>query len=265
MQLLKRVFQVVFEVASCAKQDHLSSDNESDEPEASKLPVSFSLKTPTSVLFPKKQTHNNSPCEVAIRAMLLRAQYGGMKCDVDMLHSYATVWVGRFQSESVPTSFANCLASETTTSQSIYWSNVPNILHAKAREKSEVLVSSEFVSAGVLQKLSPTDVCSAGIDFHCSSVVEHLLSQRELYISLSERLTQLKNGDKTMVDREWMSGQLASMIWNYSSGINHRRSLLMGESESKKMDSSDMKNVWSSIIKVSFDCYTRKFVRDRLA
>ena len=248
---------MIFEVASCAKQDHLSSDNESNEPEASKLPVSFSLRTPTSVIFP-----NNSPCEVAIRAMLLRAQYGGMKCDVDMLHSYATVWVGRFQSESVPTSFANCLASETTTSQSIYWSNVPNILHAKAREKSEVLVSSEFVSAGVLQKLSPTDVCSAGIDFHCSSVVEHLLSQRELYISLSERL---KNRDKTMVDREWMSEQLASLIWNYSSGINHRRALLMGESESKKMDSSDMKNVWSSIIKVSFDCYTRKFVRDRLA
>ena len=193
--------------------------------------------------------------------MLLRAQYGGMKCDVQMLHSFASVWLRRFQSVNIPTSLARSICSETAKSQHVCWIDLPKILHAKARQKSEETVTSNIICTGGLQQLSSTDVCSAGIDFHCSSVVDNMLSQRELYISLSERLARLDIGKQVLVDRDFISGQLKSMIWNFSSGINHRRSLL----ENKDNQESNTKEIWNDIVKAPFDRYTKQFVKDRLA
>ena len=258
MPLLKRALQIIFKVASCPRQDILPGNGSSLEPDDHKLPPSLSLKTPTAQLFPDQQPSTNA-CEVFVRSMLLRAQYGGMKCDVQMLHSFAITWLKRFQSVNVPTSFA-CSASESAL-QPMCWLDFPRILHEKAREKSEELVTSTIVCPGGLLKLNPTDVCSAGIDFHCSSVVEYLLSQRGLYASLCEQLAQPKNGNE-VADRDRISGQLKSLIWNYSSGINHRRSFGV---EKKNMGDSISRAVWNEVLKSPFDDYTRKFVRDRLS
>ena len=255
-----RVFQIIFELASCARQDF--GDEILEESGDIKLPSSLSIKTPTKQLFPdNQQSASINSCEIFIRSMLLRAQYGGMKCDVQMLHSFARIWLRRFQSVNIPTSLARSISSDTAKSEHICWIDLPKILHAKARQKSEEIVTSSIVCTGGLQKLSSTDICSAGIDFHCSSVVDYLLSQHELYISLSERLARLNIEKQVLIDRDFISGQLKSMIWNFSSGINHRRSLL----ENKNNQDSDTKAMWNEIVKAPFDCYTKQFVRDRLA
>ena len=248
---------MVFELASCARQDDPSGDEGIDKFDNHKLPTYLSLKTPTSQLFPR-QHPSIIPCDVFVRSMLLRAQYGGMKCDVQMLHSYATIWLKRFRSMVVSSSALDALALNLT-SRPIYWWDLPGILHEKAREKSAELVTSAIVCPGGLPKLNLADVCCAGIDFHCSSVVEHLLSQSEVFSSLHKRLASPKDEDPQV----WISGQLKSMIWNYSSGINHRR--LLFEADDKNMDAPNLKAVWENVVRSSFDSYTKKFVMVRLA
>ena len=257
MSLLKRVMQVVFELASCARQDDPSGVEGNDKFDTPKLPTYLSLKTPTSQLFPRRHPSVDS-CDVFIRSMLLRAQYGGMKCDVQMLHSYAVTWLKRFRTMVVPANALAVLASESS-SRPINWWDLPGILHAKAREKSAELVTSDIVCLGGLPKLNFTDVCCAGIDFHCSAVVEHLLSRSEVFPSLSERLAPPKEEDS----RVWMAGQLKSMIWNHSSGINHRQ--LLFETDNRNMDAPLLKAAWENVVRSFFDCYTKKFVMDRLA
>jgi hypothetical protein len=262
--LLKRVFQIVFEIASCARQDQCDEESIKQQSDV-KLPVSLSLKTTTDELFPdtKQSTTHINFCEVIIRSILLRAQYGGMKFDCQMLYSYAITWLRRFQLVSVPTSLEKSLSTVETTLQTIHWwEDVPQLLHSKARVHSEELITSKLICSNGIPKLTAMDVCSAGIDFHCSRVVEHLLSQRELYIILSERLSKLKS-IQVVADREWISDQLKSMIWNFSSGVNHRRFLL--ESQSSKVNDTEMKAIWNEVVKQPFDIFTKKFVRDRLA
>jgi hypothetical protein len=257
MSLLKRVMQVVFELASCARQDDPSGVEGIEKFDTPKLPTYLSLKTPTSQLFPRRHPSVDS-CDVFIRSMLLHAQYGGMKCDVQMLHSYAVTWLQRFRTMVVPADALAVLASESS-SRPIYWWDIPGILHVKAREKSAELVTSAIVCLGGLPKLYLADVCCAGIDFHCSGVVEHLLSRSEVFSPLRERLAPPKEEDP----RAWMAGQLKSMIWNHSSGINHRRPLFV--TDSRNMDVPLLKAAWENVVRSSFDCYTKKFVMDRLA
>ncbi len=247
---------MIFELASCARQDDPSGDEGIDKFDTPKLPTHLSLKTTTLQLFPRRHPSVDS-CDVFIRSMLLRAQYGGMKCDVQMFHSYAVTWLKRFRSMVVPGD-ALALSAAESSSRPIYWWDLPRILHVKSCEKSAELVTSAFVLGG-LPKLNFTDVCCAGIDFHCSGVVEHLLSRNEVFTSLRERLAPTKEGDP----RAWMAGQLKSMIWNYSSGINHRR--LLFETDSKNMEAPLLKAAWENVVRSSFDSYTKKFVMDRLA
>lgn len=256
MALLKKVLQVVFEMASCSRQDVPS--------EVGGIPdhhnLLLSLKSPTSRLFPRRHIAINS-CEVLIRSMLLRAQYGGMKCDVRMLHSYAVTWLRRFRAMVVPSYTLDAFALDLP-SRSIFWWDLPRILHENARQKSAGLVTSAIVCVGGLPKLNLADVCHAGIDFHCSSVVENLMSRREVLSSLREWLAPPKDRDP----HAWMAGQIKCMIWKYSSGINHRRMLLSGAgADDMDVDDPNLKAVWENVIRSSFECYTKKFVADRLS
>ena len=259
MSLLKRVLQIVFEVASCPQKDALSRDESFQARSVHQsLPSSLSLLTPAEQLFPECSPNS---CEVVIvRSMLLRAQYGGMKCDVQMLQSFAVTWLERFRAGNVlPTSIT--WSAPKSATQPISWLDVPRILHEKARERSEELVTSNIVCPGGLVRLTLNDVCVAGIDFHCSPAVDYILSQRDLCGRLAPLL---KNGnDKGPGDRDWMAGQVKNLIWQYSSGINYRRSLL-GAAKRNEGDSIP-KLVWRDVLKTAFDGYTKKFVRDRLA
>ena len=260
--MLKRVFQIVFEIASCARKDQIDDDESITRQSDVKLPVSLSLTTPSDELFPdtKQSTTNIKSCEVIIRSTLLRVNYGGLKCDADMLYSFAITWLRRYQSAaSLPSSLERSLSTAETTLQSISWFDAPQLLHSKARVQSEELITSKLICSNGLPKLTAMDVCSAGIDFHCSNVVEHLLSQRELYIALSERLPH-----NQITDKEKISDKLKSMIWNFSSGVNHRCLLLESQS-SNKVNDTEMKAIWNEVVKQPFDIYTKKFVRDRLA
>jgi len=103
-------------------------------------------------------------------------------------------------------------------------------------------------------------------------LLSHVSSRGLLYTSLCEKLAQQRKneGNKAVVDREWLSGQVKRLIWHYSSGINRRRSLLFEvekkeEEEENDMEDSVSKTVWDHVLKIPFDNFTKKFVRDRLS
>lgn len=282
-ELIVKVLQIVFEIASCPWQDvpaeHSSDDSsvsatkdsnniDSGIGNSDNTPTSFSLSSSPSTLFPTQQ-HKKQPwisdCETIIRAMLLRAQYGGMKCDVDMLHSFAKIWLNRFNGvHAIPaTIISNSTMGQTSsTTDELGWYCIPFLIHAKAREQSRTLVTMSMVDShdGVVA-LTTNDVCPAGIDFHCSQVVEHLLSRPNLYSCLCERLQDLLPSNNE-INRDWIASKVKQCIWNYSSGVNRRRTLM---GSTKRSDcASALKRVWDDVLSSPFDDYVKKFVKDRL-
>ena len=260
--LMVRVFQIVFEIASCPRRDECEQV-ENCQGDGAVL-SSFSLTTPTSHLFPDNRliTQHSiaNKCETLIRAMLLRAQYGGMACDVTMLHFYSSLWLKRYQSQDlVPIEVVSSLPTSKMFNydqKAIQMRDIPRILHGPSRKKSVELITHQLVAPGGLAKLTEADVCVAGIDFHCSPVVENLLSRTHVYASLCEKLSSN--------DREWIISQVKSCIWTYSSGVNRRRTFIERLDETTPSEEK-LKVVWETILKPPFDDFTKKFVRQRLA
>jgi hypothetical protein len=275
-ELIVRVMQIVFEMAACPLKD--SSEQLEDASLTKSITdkgtdnidnqltttTSFSLCSSSSDLFPTQQHQDDSrgkECEATIRSMLLRAQYGGMKCDVDMLHDFAKLWLQRFNNETNPV--PNSILG-TSSTKDLKWMDVPRIIHTKAREQSEKLVTMNiFNPTGVVVALNTNDVCPAGIDFHCSPVVDHLLSRPTLSDCLCKRLKPLASStnSETMY-RDWIAGKVKQCIWNYSSGVNRRRPMI-GSTHKRDCDNI-LKKVWDDILSSPFDDYVKKFVKDRL-
>jgi non-ribosomal peptide synthetase component F len=257
MTLLVRVMQIVFELASCAFRDGHYNEESKGSLDDNVMPSTLSLATPTSNILPDRALYVNT-CNVFIKSMLLRAEYGGMKCDTQMLHSYTRTWLMRFQSGLVPNTLLENLAS-VSTSQPIYWCDIPRLLHETARERSVQLVTTDIIRAGGLPKLNLSDICLAGIDFHCSSVVDYLMSQREIRSAFHTFFAQMEVGNR---NDDKIAETLKRMIWNFSSGINHRRPLFT--TEIADVTNPTFRALWNDVVKVSFDAYTTKFVKDRL-
>ena len=282
-ELILRVLQVVFEIASCPWQDVIveqssedcsdsltkkSVESGSDNDNVDSKPTSISLSSSSSTLFPtthhKVQTIDNAFETTMIRAMLLRAQYGGMKCDVEMLHSFSKTWMQRFNdTHAVPTIIAStCSDAPSSKTDRLKWKCIPSLIHAKARQRSQNLVTITMVnSPGGIATLTTNDVCPAGIDFHCSPVVDHLLSRPEIYSCLCERLTSLLPPNYAM-NRDWIASKVKVLIWNYSSGVNRRRSQVGPPKQSDR--DSVLKQLWDDVLSSPFDEYAKKFVEDRL-
>jgi hypothetical protein len=259
---MERVFQIIFEMTSCPRRDAPGGEECSTEGDLQlKLP-SFSLTTPSSILHCghlSNQTLLNK-CDTLIRSILLRAQYGGMTCDVSMCHSYAALWLHRFHSsillsQNLLSSLPKSILLDNKGGL-IYMRDLPQILHEPARQKSKELITREVVAPGGLAKLTEADISVAGIDFHCSPVVESLLSKSHVYLALCERMSSN--------DREQIASQVKTCIWNYSSGVNRRRALIKGVEE---INSNDLlsESIWNQVLKAPFDEYTRQFVKQRLA
>lgn len=275
-ELIVRVLQIVFEMASCPWQDGIE-EHSNDDCSGSQMkdrigsgsgddskPTSFSLSSSSSTLFPTQQQKEQSTVNAleitTIRAMLLRAQYGGMKCDVDMLHSFSKIWLHRFRGAyAVPTTIAS--TSALSTNDDLNWNCIPSLIHAKARQESQRFVTTSMINTPVVVALTTNDVCPAGIDFHCSQVVEHLLSRPDVYSCLCERLNPLLP-PKSVSNRDWITSKVKTLIWNYSSGINRRRSLMRSTKQSDC--DSILKRIWDDVLSLPFDDYVKKFVKDRL-
>lgn len=185
--LLRRVLQIVYEIASCSYKDSLCAAEELEKPKLS-------------------DTDN-----LLVWAMLARARYGGMTGDVKMLQDFASEWRTRFSGNFPPVSIEGVRS----------WLTLPSDIHSVAREKVAALVPQQ------LDSLKFHDITLEGIDFHCTPIIDHLEGDSALFdLSHDLLLLSSEKPPDVRHRKSWVLNVWKSCMWQYSAGVNRRRPLL---------------------------------------
>ena len=285
-QLMIKLMRIVFEIASCPIKDPLPSDDEATEDVENCDETDADL---TDALGPD--------CEMMLRAMLLRVSYGGMKCDTEMLCRYEQLWRKRFHAQmegpdiaALHTQDPEALSQakskdETGTYTStkkidaavpiassggdpvqVLWSDLPAHSHEKAAVQSESHVPNLVASR--LEKLSPSDAIHNGVDFHCSSVLETVLSDEGIVSAVAQRMDEIQVSRVGEDKAEAVMNIAKTCMWRYSSGVNHKRDLssMIGGNATDNGNSNDkqLKVLWDDLLSKPAKDYTSRYVSSRL-
>jgi hypothetical protein len=123
-----------------------------------------------------------------------------------------------------------------------------------------------------LERLSINDVCVAGVDFHCSAVLDEAITNDAVFEVCYERLSSIvtraglsplpANNDQR---RPYMMRTLKKCMWKFSSGTNLRRSLLTETPKEVDQQEAALKIFWNDNMASIVHSYMRKYVEDRLA
>ena len=219
-----------------------------------------------------------------LRTMLVRKYYGGMSCDITMINKYVLQWMHRFQNDnnSVLIDIINAYDHDKHVIDKdsvLSWSSVPFIVYKDTILKSNESCMQEIISNGILS-LSINDVCYAGIDFHCSSILEDIASNNPtVFHSIIDLLQRGTHPTTTLSSssskqRDACLRVLKKCMWEYSSGINHRKFLNDISTTNDNYDNQGVIQVlddgevnykiWQ-LIDPLVDAYAVKYLRSRLA
>lgn len=242
--LVTRVLQIVFEVASCPWVDALPGST-----------------TPATGLSMATLLYSMEPdaSGILVWSLLARADYGGMKGDVAMLYRYAVLWHERLTATNLPQAVADRVGC-------ISWQHVPSKIHAKG--KTDAVERVTPLCAQGLDQLRITDLCVEGVDFHCSAVIDHLLSKEQL-MGVCHDLLVLSSPDEEVPGdgqgrRDWLQGVLQSCMWHFSSGVNRRLALVPTEGKADHRASA-YEGVWTELVAKPALDYQTAYIHQRLA
>lgn len=233
-----------------------------------------------------REEFGSSPtaCELIIRSLLLRAQYGGMTGDMRMIDGYVRLWRKRFLLPCVQNDVAKRLCSSHSEHKSehtspatleLKWWSVPGLVHERAKIQSAKHIAT--LATHGLEKLSIKDVCVEGVDFHCSAVLTVIVSDPELYAicckdfcSIRERTENTPVPTGADQRRSWVLDVLKECMWKFSSGVNLRRPLQEDHSIKKCVEERTshrnelLKRFWDESIFKRAQNYMKNYVEDRL-
>lgn len=235
--LVDKVMQIVYEISSCPWQDVFSDSGE--------LEQAFTLSNVKSLSF---EESDKDSCQLMIRAIILRKAYGGMKCDIRMMDSFMQIWSGRFTQRSVDDTVIGLLRKRFPhLSDDLLWKDVPLLMHSLHPS-----VDINQLTKDGFEKLLKNDISASGIDFHCSNIVEALLQNNDFHSSLSQKI---EGNSNDLVDI------VKSMMWNYSSGINHRIKI---QNNGDKVNDV-LKSLWKDLAVPLLKEYTDRYIEHRLS
>jgi len=175
------------------------------------------------------------------------------------------------------------------------WMEVSHAIHAKAKEQSKTLIEANITPSprgGLLDALELKDLSLAGVDFHCSSILEDVVANTTVFSAARQIL--LANNDDTATtktqnntnsqssmryDREWVVNKLKASMWKYSSGINLKRKFIDSDKydreqqQQQQQDDDDdvtnedkaTKQVWDDVISPKVNAFAQRFLSSRLA
>lgn len=271
-QLVTRVVQIVYEMASCPWTDYLG-----DDPSTVITKEKNDLILLSSPMPWVDCNQISDECNVLIRSILLRAQYGGMAGDMQMLHDYVRLWFKRIQDVHVPPLVAERVSQRDKTAVSLStqsltelkWCDVPTLIHARAKLQGDSHVPP-IVQRGLV-KLSMQDICFAGVDFHCSAVLDQAIAEDVVFEQCYQRISSIVTQTglsplPTSKDqrRPYLMRILKQCMWKFSSGLNHRQPLY--PKTPKEVDEQEMalKRFWNDGIANRVESYMKKYIEDRL-
>jgi hypothetical protein len=146
-------------------------------------------------------------------SLLVRAHFGGMRGDVDMLRAGAVTWRRRFLSDQP----ADAAGSWLEHIEGVFTAAAAAAEAATTGGAPPPLGCASDVDVGVLTK---RDVPPAAIDFHVSPIVEELMQQprvREAVEAAAARAPELleDNGHD-------LSGLVRSAMWTHCSSVTNK-------------------------------------------
>ena len=143
-------------------------------------------------------------------ALLMRARFGGMRCDVELLRAAAGRWRRRLLAEPWD------------------WTKGLHVTFARAAEKAEEARAAEE-SAGdvdgktIFNSLTRRDVPLAAVDFHVSPVLERLL---ELDAVRAAAARAVRAAPSLAGDDGSLANALRSAMWANASAVTTKRTLV---------------------------------------
>lgn len=155
-------------------------------------------------------------------SLLIRAHFGGMKGDVDMLRAGALTWRRRFISDARRLQL-DTLATPLSSSPDSWLTHIEGLFTdavSAAGDESPRLARAAPADVGALTR---RDVVLAAVDFHVSPVVEELMQQprvreaMDAAVRLAPELVAEHGHD--------LSGVLRSAIWRHSSSVTNKMPL----------------------------------------
>lgn len=295
LSLMKRVFGIVYEMASCPWRDPLNNAVErksAESPSTANHPPKLSFPSITCFRISEEEDNNSNTTSsvqltaenTLIWAMLMRSNYGGMAGDIRMLKAYAALWQDRFQTSILPEATAKRLASRCPNATTIdSWKQVPAFIHQVAAKQSKIRIESIVTSSNNgflpgLPRLSMTDVTMEGVDFHCSSVLKSAILDHSSVVQecldclkaldLPPTIAPLPNQRDEQL--EWLEGILKSCMWNFIAGVNLRQSLVVPSPDKplacENNDKEEpMKRFWTEHVLPRTKAFSERYVRERLA
>lgn len=264
---MTRILRTVYEMASCPWADYIRDDKIHANAGGMKDVILLSSAIP---LYQDEKIKRPDECEMLLRSMLLRAQYGGMAGDMKMLHKYVHLWSSRFQEDSLPDEVLQRAKPGAPSLSQLKWIDIPTAIHERPKLQSQSHVPP--LVQQTLEKLLLQDICLAGVDFHCSSVLDHAIANDADFercyeglcaVAVQAGLSPLPaNKDK---QRSYLMQVMKTCMWDFSSGVNHRRALCSDASKESSQKEAALRKFWDEHLASSVDDYMKNYVGSRLA
>jgi len=168
-----------------------------------------------------------------VQSLIIRAHFGGMPGDVEMLRGFSRVWLERFAQKdvhaNVPSEYDNLRNPELIMDDKSKWLDYLELAYDSAKKMGEDHDPAKW--GGALRRC---DIPLAAIDFHVSPCVEAMIKIPTIRAQVLEAAQELGLSDIDVADR------IKSAIWRNSAGVNYRvAQKLRGETTSSAADDND--------------------------
>lgn len=243
--LVKKLMTIVFEICSVPWRDELSINDDVDVP-------TFGLHDVQCMHF---DNNIDEYWSLIFKSLILRRQYGGMACDIDMLNRYIWTWKQRLGNHLDREIVKKCFPSFGESSLS--WNSVLTVLYSAALRSNSMSLVHPIIDQG-LDALGFSDIHSSGIDFHVSQIINELMDPA--FIKITDELVRREMSKTERLDmyKSWM--------WEYSSSINHRRPLISSSPvPAIHDDQTRIKDLWNNVALPILNRFTTTYIKARLA
>ena len=148
--------------------------------------------------------------QALVKSLMVRAAYGGMKCDVAMLCSHAGAWTQRFLSDSE----GWCSLLDTVYPSSERGNSAGNA-------GMKVTISHRDIG-----QIRPEDIILAGVDFHCTPILDYILTDSRILGAMRET--------------GYTEDDVKNAMWFFRSGVTYKMPIEPGsETETKNNETRE--------------------------
>jgi hypothetical protein len=188
---------------------------------------------------------------IIIRSLLLRAMYGGMKGDVEMLQSMAWVYLRRSLSKNshIHDDFDAYISASNETTRNC-WLQILNTVHEIDKSSQTCYQVKDLPIDFTFHKNS---LVLASIDSHCTSILDAVLASEK-----GQEVVRVLSQTGSPVE-----DTISTMIWELRSSINARLDVSSTHTTRKKVFPPTLMEAWT-MLEPELDKWSRHYMSSHL-